>query len=154
MSVILRYLHSRVGILYHVRVLSIEKIFTIYTMSTHRRTSIPHRLGLLPSECYTTASVRTHHRASIPHRLGPLPSKCYSMVSTYECRNTLHIRVISAEKISTAYKMSVQSSMRTHRRASIPHRLGPLLSECYSMISTKECGYSPCKSNIFKAILI
>ena len=122
-------------------------------MSAHRRTSITHRLGPLPNECYTTASMRTHHRASIPHKLGPLPSEFYSMESTYECRHTLHKRVSSVEQISTAYKMSFLSSVRTDRRASIPHRLGPLLSECYSTVYTTECGYSPCESNIYKASL-
>ena len=124
MSVILWYLHSCVGILYHVRVLSTKQISTAFKMSTQHRTSIPHRLGPIPSECYTTTSIRTHHSASTPHRLGPLLSECYSMVSTYECRHTLHTRV------SSAYKMSILSLVRTHRRASRPLRLGPLLSEC------------------------
>ena len=148
MSVILRYLHLRVGMLFQARVLSAEQISTAYKMSAHRRTSIPLRLGPLPSECYTTASVRTHHRASIPQRLGPLPSECYSMTSTYE-----FTRVLSAEQISTAEKMSILSYVRRHCRASLPLRLGPLLSECYSMVSTNECGYSPCESNIYRAIL-
>ena len=99
------------------------------------------------------ASVTTHHRTSIPIRLGPLPSECYYMVSTYECRHTLHTRVLSVENISNAYKMSVLSSVRTHCRASLPLRLGSLLSECYSTLSTIECGYSPCESNICRAIL-
>ena len=143
MSVILRYLHLRVGILFQERVLSVEKISTAYTMSAHRRTSIPQRLGPLPSECYTITSVRNHHSESIPHRLGPLPSIFYSMVSTYECRNTLHTRVSSVEQISTTYKISLLSSVRTHCTTSIPLRLGPLLSECYSTISITKCGYSP-----------
>ena len=153
MSVILQYLHSRVGILYHVRVLYSEQISTAYTMSAHRITSIPHKLGTLPSECYTTSSVRNHHIASIPHRLGPLLSECYYMVSTYECRNTLHTRVLSVKQILTTYKMLILSFVTTHRRASIPHRLGPLLSECYSMVSRTECGYSPYESNICRSIL-
>ena len=105
--------------------------------------------------------VRTHHRASIPHRLGPLPRKCYSMVSAYECRHTVHTRVLFAEKISNAFKISSQcipsiphrlgplpsecytmNSMRTHHGASIQHRLRPLPSECYSMESTYKCRYT------------
>ena len=103
-SVILRYLHLRVGILFQERVFSIEQISTTYKMSAYRRTSIPLRLGPLSSECYNTTSMRTHHRESIPLRLGPIPSECYFMVSTYECRHTLHARVLSTEQISTAYK--------------------------------------------------
>ena len=143
MSVILWYLHSHIGILYHVRVLSAEQISTTFKMSAQSRTSIPHKLGPLPSECYNTKFVRTHHREFIPHRLEPLLSKCYSMAYTYECRHTLHTRVSSTEQISTANKISVLSSMRTHHRASIPIRLGPLLSDCYSTLSITECGYSP-----------
>ena len=130
MSVILWYLHSRVGILYHVILLSAEHILTTFKMLSQRRTSIPHKLGPIPSECHTTTSVRTHHRSSILVRLGTLPSEFYSLVSTYECRHTLHTRVLSTKKISTAYKMSVLSSVRNHRRASRPVRLVPLLSEC------------------------
>ena len=122
-------------------------------MRTHRRTSISPRLGPLSSECYTMVSVRIHHRESIPQRLGPLPSECYSMASTYECRHTLHRRVSSTEKISTAYKMSILSSVRTHRRESIPQRLVPLPIKCYYTPYTTECGYSPCESNIWKDIL-
>ena len=64
----------------------------IQNVNPHHRKYLPLRLGPLPSDCYTTMSVRTHHRESIPIRLVPLPSECYSMVSTYECRHTLHIR--------------------------------------------------------------
>ena len=130
-----------------------EDLDRIQNVGPHHRTSLPQRLGPLPSECYTTTSMRTHHRSSIPLRLGPLQSKCYSLTSTYECRHTLHTRVYSAMQILTTYKMSVLSSVRTHCRASIPLSLGPLLSECYSKVSTSECGYSPCKSNIFMTIL-
>ena len=56
----------------------------IQDVDPHRRASLPHRLGPLPSECYTTMSVRNHHRESIPLRLGPIPSNCYSMAYTYE----------------------------------------------------------------------
>ena len=128
-------------------------------MLAHRRTSIPHRLGPLPSECYTMASVRTHHRESIPHRLGPLPSECYSMVSTLTCRYTLPCKcivcranldciqnVIPHRRTSIPLRLGplpsecyTTSSMRTHHRASIPLRLGPLPIECYSMASTYEC---------------
>ena len=117
MSVILWYLHSRVCILYQVRVLSAEQISIAYTMSAHRRTSIPHRLGPLPSECYSMASTyecrHTLHtrvlfaeqistsvkmpaqcRTSIPYRLGPLPSECYTTVSTLTCMNTLPCKSI------------------------------------------------------------
>ena len=81
-----------------------EDLNRIQNVGPHRRTSLPLRLGPLPSECYTTASMRTHHRASIPLRLGPLPSECYSMVSTYECKHTLHTRVLSAKQISIAHQ--------------------------------------------------
>ena len=129
MIVILRYLHLRVGILFQERVLSAEQISTAYIMSTHCRTSIPHRLG-------------------------PLPSECYSMVSTYECRNILHTRVFYAEKILNIYKMLVLSSTRTHCRPSIPLRLGPLLSECYTTISTLTCRHTlPCKSIVYREYL-
>ena len=148
MSGKLWYLHLRVGILFQARVLSAEQISTACKMLAHRRTSIPHRLGPLPSECYTTTFVRTHHRASIPHRLGPLPCKCYSMVSTYECRNTLHISVLFASR------SRLHTKFQSHHRALLPLRLGPLLSEFYSTISTNECGYSPCESHICRAILI
>ena len=125
MSVILRYLHSRVGILYHVRVFFAKQISTAYTILAHCRTSIPHRLGPLTSECYTMVStlmcrytlpcksivcradidafkMLAQTRTSIPHRLGPLTIECYTT-----------------------------TSVRTHHRESIPDRLGPLLSKCF-----------------------
>ena len=67
-SVILRYLHSCVGILYHVRVLSAEQISTAFKMSAQRRTSIPHRLGPLPNECYTIVSTLTD-RHTLPSKI-------------------------------------------------------------------------------------
>ena len=94
----------RVDILYAVEICSVEytlackSIFyrvyfdRIQNVSPHHRTSLPLRLGELPSEFYTTTSMSTHHRASIPLRLGPLPSECYYMESTYEYRHTLHTR--------------------------------------------------------------
>ena len=119
----------------------------------YRRTSFQLRLGSLPSECYTTTSVKTHHRESIPLRLGALLSECYSMVSTYECSHTLHTRISYREHILTSYKISIMSSVRTHHRESIPQRLGPLLSDCYSTMSSSKCGYYPCEINIRRAIL-
>ena len=130
MSVILRYLHTCRHILPCKSIVCRADLNCIQNVNPHRRTSLPLRLGPLLSGCYTTTSVRTHDRASTPLRLGPLPSECYSMASTYECMHTLYTRVLSAKHISTAYKMSVLSSIRTHCRESRQLRLGPLLSEC------------------------
>ena len=76
----------------------------IQNVGPRRRTSLPLRLGSLPSESYTTTSVRSHNRTSIPLRLGPLPRECYSMESTYKCSYTLHTRVMSAKHILTTCK--------------------------------------------------
>ena len=123
MSVLLRYLHSCVGILYHVRVL----FSTPFKMSDQCITSIPHRLRPLPSEFYTTASVRTHHRESIHSQASVIRWNLHSCVGIL-----YHVRVLSTEQILTAFKMSDQ------RRTSIPCRLGQLPSECYYMASTYE----------------
>ena len=43
------------------------------------------------------------------------------------------------------------SSVRTHHRPSIPLRLGPILSKCYTMISTLTCRHTlPCKSIVYR----
>ena len=114
--------------------------------STTKCRSQPH---LVPAP----SSVRTHRRPSIPLRLGPLPSECYTTVSTLTCRYTLPCNIIlfwaylnRRQNVDPHFRTSIPlrlgplpsecyttTSMRTHHRASIPLRLGPILSECYFM---------------------
>ena len=51
--------------------------------------------------------------------------------------------------------MQALSSVRTHFRPSIPLRLGPFLSECYTTVSTLTCRYTlPCKSIVCRSDLV